>query len=671
MLAAVHRACTDFLWKETKLLAWLLAIIGLALVFPWAFWGAAAGSGRHWAWGGCALLLGAAFGAAIAALAQWASAHVTARSLEALRHDLEASMARNFRGSAAIAIATDAASLLLTLGIFGSHYLYLTWVRQVELGSAIFDASLSLLAAALGALAAAAVFQVGGSSLHTAAGVAGTSARARHAHIARDEEQNPALVAELMGDYVGGIVCRSTDVFSALVLANACLVVLAGLVARANAALGVGALALASLPLVVRATGVLATAISTASLRFDSRVSPSRSFAAAGASHVLMLATGLFGASLWLLGDPLYPIYVAAGALGMLPGLLAAGLAFLRAPRPGALGVELHSAPRAEQSVARALGLGLQHTGSPLLLVGVCLGAAWLLGSRAPLAEGGTFALVVSVATMLGAGAFNLCESLFATLAESMGRIVLLRRGAFDEAARHRALQMQRTALAIGNLGQTQCILGGAAAALLGALMLPLLQTRGAPAGAAPGFGHPIVILGGVLGAGSLLFHVGGVLRSASRAAAALDKDLQTRLDTEAHPRPAAGLPSYRMSVQLAMSGATEALLPLTLTALLMPFAVGVLLRVVYGPSGSAMIAQGLMAFGSVAALTGCFAALAAQGTLVALGGSRHSPFVALGSSAAMASSAGKFMGRCIAPAALLGLKASVVSSLAIVPLLF
>jgi K(+)-stimulated pyrophosphate-energized sodium pump len=670
MLAAVRRACADFLWRETQLLAGLLVIIGVALLVPWAIWGGAA---RAWAWGGCALFLGAASGAGIAALAHWASAHVAARSLEALRHDLDTGMTRNFRGSAAIAIATDAASLLLSIGIFGSHYLYLAWVQKIDVGTAIFEASLSLPAAALGALAAAAVFQVGGSSLHTAAGVAGTSARARHAHVARDEEQNPALIAELMGDYVGGVVCRSTDVFSALVLANACLLLLAGLVARANAAVGVGALALVFLPLVVRATGLLATGISVASLRFDARSSATRSFAAAGASHVLMLATGLFGASLWLLGDPLYPTYVAAGALGILPGLLAAGLVFLRSRRPAVLEAERDAvpAPRAEQSVARALGLGLQHTGSPLLLVGMCLGAAWLLGSRAPLARGGAFALVVAVASMLGAGALNLCESLFATLAESMGRIVLLRRAVFDAAARERVLQMECTGLAIGNLGQTQSILGGAAAALLGALILPLLQAPGSAPDAAPGFGHPIVILGGVLGAGSLLFHIGGVLRSASRAASTLDKDLQTRLDATARPRQVPSPPSYRVSVQLAMSAATEALLPLTLSAVLMPFAVGVLLRVVYGPSGSAIIAQGLMAFASVAALTGCFAALAAQGTLVALGASRQSPFVAPGPTAAAANSAGKFMGRCIAPAALLGLKATVVSSLAIVPLLF
>jgi K(+)-stimulated pyrophosphate-energized sodium pump len=679
MLAAVRRACSEFLWRETKLLGLLLALVASLLALPLRiFGGGSQGAGGSWYWAGAALFLGAAAGAGVAQLAQWGGTRATAQSLEAVRHDLHGATMTSLRGAAFIAILTDAASLLLTLGIFGAQYLQLTWLGQAEPSLAIFEASRSLPAATLGALAAAAVFQVGGSSFHTAAGLAGTSVRTRYAHVARDEEQNPALVAELVGDYVGGVVCRSTDAFSAFVLANSGLLVVAGLVARENPSLGVGALAaLASLPLLIRASGLLATSISVASFRLDDQVAPTNVLAAAHASHALMLATGLFGATLWLLGDPLYLLFFGAGALGVLPGLLAAGLLFVRAERPDSPATALASAPRSAQSVARALGLGLQHTAPPLLIVGVCLGAACLLGARAPLEHGGVFALVIAVAAMLGAGALNLCQSLFATLTESLRRMTQLRRGRFDAAACDRALHVEQLGLRIGDMGHTQCILGGAVAALLGTVTLPLLQPQTKAAalglgGTTGSLSHPIVILVGILGAGSLLFHIGGVLKSSSRTASSLDRDLQLRLegDEEADASAAPSLPSYRVSVQLAMRGATQALVPLTLNALFTPFAVGVLLRVVYGPDSSGLIANGLMAFGSVAALTGCFAALAAQGTLLALGTVRHGADT-LGAHAAGASAAFKFMGRCVGPAALLGLKATVVSSLAIAPLLF
>lgn len=675
LLGAVRRACADFLWQETKILASLLVIVGLALACPLLIWGTTTGNGAESvAWSVAALCLGAAAGIGVAHTTHWAAARATSTAIEALRRDLHEATAAGYRGAAVVGLIAEAASLLLTACVFASHYLYLALMGRADVGEAISGASRTLPAAALGAFCAAAVFQVGGCNYHTAAGVAGTGARARHAHIARDEEQNPALVAELVGDYVGGAVCRSTDVFCALLLGNCGLVVVAGLVARSNSIVGLSALALAGLPMIIRSVGLLSACISMGSLRFEGPLSLRSVFAAARAGHGIMLMTGLFGASLWLLGDPLYLTYVGAGALGILASLLSAALLVLGSRRLRSGADDASSLPRRETSVARALGLGLQYTGSPLLVVGACLGAAWLLGTGAPLARGGAFALVVAIAAMLGTGAFNLSESLFSAMGETVRRVAGLRRGELDQGAKQRAAQLDREARAIGDVGHGQCILGGATAALLASVMLPWIGAEGAAPRALPemsvSFAHPVIILGGVLGAGSLLFHIGGVLRSSSRAASALEDDLQNRLEARSADAGSGALPNYRDSVQLATTGATEALFPLVLTALLTPFIVGILLRLVYGPLGSAMTTHGLMALGTIAALTGCCAALAAQGTLVALGTERGAPTNARLGALGM-QSAGEFVGRCVGPAALLGLKAGIVSSLAAVPLLF
>jgi hypothetical protein len=119
----------------------------------------------------------------------------------------------------------------------------------------------------------------------------------------------------------------------------------------------------------------------------------------------------------------------------------------------------------------------------------------------------------------------------------------------------------------------------------------------------------------------------------------------------------------------LAQSAATESVLPLALAALLIPLGIGVLLRALYGALGSATTAHGLMAFGAVACLTGCCAALAAQGTLHALVTGKH-PGASAAGSAPGVSSAGEFIGRCVGPAALFGFKAMVISSLAAATLL-
>ncbi len=676
MLAAVQRACADFLWQETKLVSLLVAIVGFSILCPLALWGSGVnGTLESLVWGGVGLGCGAASSVAVAHLARWAAARASRNALEAVRHDRELATLAAFRGASVLAITAEAASLLLTSCLFVSRYFYLTAVDRLDADAALFLAGRSLPAAALGALCAATVFQVGGNSLHTAAGVAATTARARHDHIAKDEEHNPLLVAELVGDYVGGVVSRSTDAFAALLLANAGLIMVAGLVARDNAALGLGALALVGLPLVARALGLFATSITLGSLRFEARFGLPFIFAAASGCHAILLLTGILGAAVWLLGDALYSTYVGAAALGVLASVLSATVLFAgdRSHRSLASGPAL---ARPENSVARALGLGLQRTWSLLLIVGACLGAAWLLGSRAQLTHGGAYALVVAVASLLGNGAFHLCSALFAAISESVLRVSELRRARFDESARERAREIDHAGLAIGHFGHTQSILGASTAALFISVMLPLLRAQNASAKAALlaplNFAHPVVILGGALGAGSLLFHVGGMLKTSSRTASALDRDVFKRVEAageRGHPMTAA-LPSYKDSVQLAMGGATEALLPLALTALLTPFLVGASLRLFYGAAGGAMAAQSLMAFGTIAALTGCCAALASQGTLVALAHPRRAAEEP-GVSISHAHSARDFMGRCIGPAALLGLKATAVSALAAVPLSF
>jgi Na+/H+-translocating membrane pyrophosphatase len=740
LLAAVDRACADFLWRETRLLGLLLLAIAGALSVPIALWhGPAADSGARMAISVAALLLGAAGGAGVARATHWAASRATAQALAELRDEPQAASSSVLRGAALAALFADAASMLLPWGFFVAHSQYLIWVARFDRGTAWLEAARSAPLTALGATCAAVVFQIGGSSFQTAASVAGSGARARDRRVALDDERNPTLIAELVGNYVGGVVFRSTDVFAALALANSTLIALAGAVFQANplatnadAASAGAALPLLALPLLVRATGSLATAVALGSVRFEAGRSPTRAFSGAGASQALIAAAGLLGATLWLLGDPLWAAGFGAGALGIASSLACQGL--LLAPRSR---LRAHSSPRAGSldgqsplaagspaatnpgrsgdpitSLARALGVGLQRAWGPLLIAGAGLGGAYALGAKLAIQHGGAYALLLAVAGMLGSAALHLCSSAFASIGANLRRVGALRRGHYDLAARGRAAELEQSSQAIGNWGDTQSILAGSAAALLGAVTLPLGAARLLGAAGtidetaralsnAPllGVGHPIVIVGGILGITTLSFYVGGVLQNSSRAASALEDELAKERDS-ALPQPeseapqAARLPSYRGSVQRAASAATDAILPLAAAALLAPMISGVLMRLVYGPAGARHAAQGLMALAAIAVLTGGCAALAAQGALTALGLARRQPEAGsaaprrpgqhelapgddvsgvanLGLISFGADAAREFVGHSVGPAALLGLKATVVSALAIAPLLF
>ena len=516
MLAAVQRACADFLWQETRLLAALLAIVLAAVAAGAVAFGVLPEGHGALAWALGALCLGALAGVLVAHVAHSAAARTARAALEALRHDRDGAARATLRGAALHSVAIDGVSSCLAVLAFGAHYAYLTAARQVEAHHAAVLASRTLAMLALGASCAAVVFQIGGASLHTAAGVAATGARVRHPNIARDEERNPVLVAELVGDHAGGLVSCATDALAGFLLGNAAVVMLGALVSATNASAGAGAIAFVALPLLIRTLGQLAASIALCSSRLDGNPNPAGVLLLARLSHALLLGGGVLGACLWLLGAAALGPFMAAGSLGVLAGVLSAFASAAGAPPE----LEAMAPSRAEASVARAVGLGLQRTWILFLLVGACLGGAWWLGTRTGLVNGGVFALTLAVAALLGAGAFNNSHGAFAVICENVRRVAALRRARFDERARKRAAALERAGVTLGYLGRTQSILGAAAAALLAALMLPLARAGGAAKASADfALGHPVVLLGGVLGAGALLSHVGGMLRASSRAA--------------------------------------------------------------------------------------------------------------------------------------------------------
>jgi hypothetical protein len=186
---------------------------------------------------------------------------------------------------------------------------------------------------------------------------------------------------------------------------------------------------------------------------------------------------------------------------------------------------------------------------------------AYAVGSRSPIAHGGILGLLLAIATLLGPSALYLGESCFSATTESVGRIVGLRRGRFEPSARARCEEFGQLGPLVRRGGHTQSVLGGSAAALLTAVMLPSIRLA-SPLDGAIGMGRPIVIGGGLTGAASLLFHLGSALQISGRAVHMVGGDVGERLECETVERTeSALLPSYRQSIQLAAPAATRSLL--------------------------------------------------------------------------------------------------------------
>jgi K(+)-stimulated pyrophosphate-energized sodium pump len=681
LLGAVRRAGSDFLWQEGRLLGLSLVVVLAALAGPGVVWRSSGISVAHVAWSAAGLALGAGATALMAYVALRTGIGITARVIEALRLGSSDAVAATLRGSALVAVWTDAASVLLGVGLLAlpGWHLGSQSGEATVLGPAWVAIAVRLLpAAALGAVAAAAVFQLGGVNFNTAVGVASLAARKQDPSLLADRDRDPALVAELVGGYVGAVAARVTDYFAALVLANSAMLLVCIWVHAQNAAgaaPGIVALGIVALPIVVRATGLVGSTITLSSMRFERGESTWRTFSVAELSAALIACVGLFGASLWLLGESLFLRYFVAGVLGVSANALAAAITHYRLRKN--VGSGAFSAPagsRSDARAARALGQGLQQTWALILGFGVCILLAWLLGSGSALQAGGPLGLVLVLSGVLSAGVFGLTRDLFSRLTEAVLTIAHASRSELDAPGRARAEELDRLGVDLGSLGRTQGILASTGAAGLTALSLATVGTGFTATAASPvtnAVAFPVALWGGALGAGMLLFYVGGALKTSSRTAAAVAEEIAQRLgdSSEAPATDVVRLPSYRVSVQLATQSATERLLPLTLITVLMPLALAFALRIAYGPEGQVVTAHGLAAFAAIATLTGSCTAFAAEGAEALLAYARRHGSAQPNPEASAPGA--EFIGRSVGPAALLGLKATVVAALVSGPLLF
>lgn len=676
LLGAVRRACSAFLLKETQILvpaAVVLAVLltGFVLV-------------RNESEGivmlvspAAGVVLGATVSALLAHFSLQQAASVTLRGLEAQQMRRSAGEVLT-RGSSWTAIATDAVGLLLVLGWFSLHYAHARLSCDLEAGAASWQAALSLPALALGTVCSGAIFQVGGNNFQTATTVACAAARDRQPALATKPQLNPALVAEIAGGFVGTAVSRTTDAISSALVGSIALVLLsASMVRQADSA--ANTLSYVALPLLLRTIGMFAASV--VSFSFNWAQPHLIGVPQVKGALSVVSGAGLIGALLWLIGVDGTPWLTASGALGLVAGL---GTSSSTTDDHNYQGLAYPSDPLNAET-ARAMGVGLQRSARPLVVVACCLVGAWLLGGLLEVEEGRSLGLIVALAMMLSCNAFHHGTSLLKPLAEAMSLIVSVLRSESEGFVV--GSQLSQACDSASHDGRTQSILSGAACCLVIGLAIPSLASQQLPSG-----GHPALLFAGFLGAAFLLFHIGGVLRLSSRTAVRVGSDLLTHLRQDIGTENIRLNPSaprgYRASVELASEAATDALLPAVLLATATPLALAIVLHALEGPEYGSLAARALMMFATVATLTGCLAALASHGALNDLRAKFSQPHGSLadrtasqdhfshegpsGFSVAPPSlpSAAHFLGHSVSPAALLGLEATMVASLVLLPFL-
>lgn len=680
---ALERAARAFLWQEYRLIGIASVALLLPLVVSSAVFEAGYGpmSRLGVAFWGAAGLCAGALGSAIAGYASTVIAvRGSVRAAAASHVSIDAALSVAMRAAGSASLISETLSGLLVASLFvllfaiqGGFALpseqALPLARQVVLLLPGF---------ALGAAVGALVLQRGGGAFHAAGGVGSDQAGERDAGLEHDDARNPAIIAELVGDHVGASATRVVDGFASASVANvAALVIGAGL---SNAGHGGQPLVLLTLPLVVRAFGVIASAFGVLLVRADETTSVSSALMRGYSSMTAISLSGSWGISYWLFGEHFLPIFASA-ALGLIAVLAAAHVLLLRVGRRSSSMRDSNDALRVGGGalVSAGLGAGLETSLFPVSIFGAAVALAASIGAHAGLSSGVELSMLMFTFSAISAAPFVSSVATLGSIADGARGVVGMSNG--DAESKRRSSRLDDAGFLGGAIARRYSMFCGALSSLLIAWAI---ATRGSSLVAKSG-DPPSLAAGsalawcGALGAAVVLGYAGSVARAAVRGAREVSAEVERQL--RGFPRehgiaqvPTEYTPSYKNCVELTTTVALRrALLPIA-AGVVAPLLLGLGLRLAFGGAMRELVAQGLCWFVSVAALTGLTSALAVDAARATLGSVRRAnrgresghAF----STSITADALSDIFGNAAAPALQLLVKATAAAALLITPFL-
>jgi K(+)-stimulated pyrophosphate-energized sodium pump len=686
LTSAVERATTAFLRGEYRFVAIVAA--GLAtLVF--ALHGHLARPGslvtplEAGFWTALALLLGAAAVCVTALVGAELAARGSVRTVAGARLSLDRALSIAVRAGGVAGLVAETLSVLSLSALFVLVFamkggLHLAAPQAADLA---LQVALLLPGFGLGAAAAALVLQRGGATFHVSGDVGGDLAGERDAGLDHDDTRNPAIVADLVGDYVGLAATRTIDLFLSATAANVTVIVVGACIYQEHHAELAGVTALIGLPLVVRAFGVIASGFGVMVVRSDEQRNPAAGLWRGHFTTAVVALGGLFGATIWLLGAHYWARFFAAGALGLVAVSLSAHATRYRVERRFAPLREVLDALRVGDAatVAQGLAAGLGSVALPALLIGGAMTGAWELGVSSGLQSGGVIGALTALMAMLASGPFVLAVAAFGSITDNAQGVAAMNAAVTHGETQRRASRLDDAGFAGAAMAQTYLIVVGCLSALLAAAALPLMAQRLSVWAAPSEIAKPVIVWSGALGAVAVLGYAGSVVRAAMRGARGVALEVERQLRGFPRERglaivPRDYTPSYRSLIDLVSKSALERLLWPSTAALLLPVAIGIVLSVAYRHAAPGVAAEALTAFVIAGAVTALGAALAIDGARATLGAARRAAGPRGGTSDFGASLSGDafadLLGNAAAPAAELIVKAAALTSLALLPFL-
>ncbi|CAK9259218.1 unnamed protein product [Sphagnum jensenii] len=387
-------------------------------------------------------LLGALCSGIAGYVGMWVSVRANVRVSSAARRSAREALQVALRAGGFSALIVVGMTVLGVAVLFCSFYVYLNVdapgsVRITEL-------PLLLVGYGFGASFVALFAQLGGGIYTKAADVGADLVGKVEQGIPEDDPRNPAVIADLVGDNVGDCAARGADLFESIAAEVISAMILGGSMAKRCKLEDASGFIL--FPLVVHSFDLVVSAIGIASIK-STRDPSSKSVVEdpmvilqKGYSITLGLAVLAFtGSTRWLLYTEQAPSAWIHFALCGLVGIITAysfvwiSQYYTDYKYEPVRTLALASTSGHGTNIIAGVGLGLEATAMPVLVISVSILSAYWLGRTSGLQDnqglptGGLFGTAVATMGMLSTAGYVLTMDMFGPIADNAGGIVEMR----------------------------------------------------------------------------------------------------------------------------------------------------------------------------------------------------------------------------------------------------
>ena len=580
-------------------------------------------AGIPWRQFGLWLLCSFALGVGLGLFASWAAARsncrACARAATAVQRSLDDAMRGAVRSAAVSGLGATACGLLglgglLLFGIVSAPGS--TWADRAQHLCSVSQLVMHLGGFVLGIAFVALLGHLGGGLFGKVADIGGDVAGTLEGSLPEDSRDNPATLADLVGDAVGDHAARTVGMLATIIAHTVGAMLAAALLFQGNADVASGS-ATVLFPLVTQSFSLLSAGFGVMVVRTDDREGPHSALARGLLVATLLQAVSAMGTAKWLLGASWAPyswcvLLGAAASVACLYLVQYYSDARFRPVRT--LAEAARGGPT--QSALRGAVAALEGGGALLGVVAVTALGGYALGQRSGLSGGGLLGLGVAGLGLLGSAPLMLASDGMASIVDSARGMVEMTVGSERSDVHARARMLD--AVGAGAKGLSGAL--AAAASTLACLLLvgvfqsELGQRRGGglTAGAVEDSG-PLVCFGALAGLLVVLAFSWATLTRLAQSVRALILELRAQLGSAPPPPGEAEDRAWQGPlgcVEIVSRHALRGMLPPALLGVGVPLLIGAALRLWSSGDRVTGSAEALVALVLVATIAGALGSL-------------------------------------------------------------